>query len=54
MAEKKNGSGCGCLGVFIAMALSAWICWSFGPGLAVVLVVSLVAYVAIKAISASG
>ncbi len=50
MAEKKNGSGCGCLGVFIAVALAAWISWSFGPaGLAVVLVASVVAYVAIKA-----
>jgi len=49
MAENKNGSGCGCLGTCIAVALSAWVCWSFGPaGLAVVLVAAF-AYVAIKA-----
>ena len=49
MAEKTNHSGCGCLGVFVAVVLSAWLCWSFGPmGLLVVLVAAL-AYVAVKA-----
>jgi len=49
MAEKTSHSGCGCLGVFVAVVLSAWLCWSFGPmGLLVVLVAAL-AYVAVKA-----